>query len=267
MKSAPDPASDRVACGVRCTASTYNHAPTACARSATAGRSGRVPIRLEAPVTATTFVRLVSASSRDSVDSSPVCGSKSTHRTVAEAAAAAITHGRTLPSWSSRVTTISSSGPHSLAIARLMSKVSWVRSCARTRLHRVPHRAGPRALRGPRPPPSRRCPGRRSSRRGCSAARQACSAPPRRPRRVLRPTRPVEERQPALQSWEVGPDLRDVVVTHGASLGTSVQQLSTDRCTTRSARTALHRGSPAARHRSRPAVSRRTTRTGPSAQT
>ena len=127
MKSAPDPASDRLACGVRCTASTYSHAPTACARSATAGRSGRVPIRLEAPVTATSLVWLVSASSSDSIDSSPVSGSKSTHRRVAPAAAAAITQGRTLPSWSSRVTTTSSSGPHSLAIARLRSKVSWVK--------------------------------------------------------------------------------------------------------------------------------------------
>ena len=84
-------------------------------------------MRLDAPVTATSRVRGLSASSRESSDSSAVSGSKSTHRTAAPAASAAITQGRTLPSWSSRVTTTSSSGPHSLAIARLTSKVSWVK--------------------------------------------------------------------------------------------------------------------------------------------
>ena len=39
---------------------------------------------------------------------------------------AAITHGRTLASWSSLLTMISSPGSQSLAIAREMSKVSWV---------------------------------------------------------------------------------------------------------------------------------------------
>src|SRR5262245_40693274 len=127
MKSAPDRASDTDAWGVRWTASTYSHAPTACTRSATAGRSGRVPIRLEAPVTATSLVRGPSASSREVIESSAVSGSKSTQRTVAPAASAAITHGRTLPSWSRRVTPASSPGVQSLAMARLRSKVSWVK--------------------------------------------------------------------------------------------------------------------------------------------
>ncbi len=38
-------------------------------------------------------------------------------------------------------------------------------------------------------------------------------------RRRLRAARPVEERQPALEGGEVGADLRDVVLTHDASLG------------------------------------------------
>ncbi len=58
--------------------------------------------------------------------SSPVAGSNSAHLTVTPALSAAITHGRTLASWSSLLTTISSPGSQSLAIAREMSKVSWV---------------------------------------------------------------------------------------------------------------------------------------------
>ena len=56
----------------------------------------------------------------------PVAGSKSTQRTSAPLASAAITQGRTLASWSSRVTTTSSPGSQSLASARARSKVSWV---------------------------------------------------------------------------------------------------------------------------------------------
>ena len=58
--------------------------------------------------------------------SSPVAGSNSAHLTVTPTLSAAITHGRTLASWSSLLTTISSPGSQSLAIAREMSNVSWV---------------------------------------------------------------------------------------------------------------------------------------------
>ena len=54
----PAPSTSTGACGVRCTPSTYSSAPTSCAASAMAGMSGRVPSRFDAPVTATTLVRL-----------------------------------------------------------------------------------------------------------------------------------------------------------------------------------------------------------------
>ena len=61
-------------------------------------RSGRLPIRFEAPVTATSRVRSVSTAAMAAGVSSPVSGSKSTQRTVAPAASAAYTHGRTFAS-------------------------------------------------------------------------------------------------------------------------------------------------------------------------
>ena len=79
--------------------------------SAMAATSGRVPIRLEAAVTATSLVRSERTAATCSTSSSPVSGSKSAQRTVAPARSAAWIQGRTLASWSSRVTTTSSPGP------------------------------------------------------------------------------------------------------------------------------------------------------------
>ena len=59
---------------------------------------GRVPIRLDAAVTATSRVRGDSTAATRSAASSPVAGSKSAQRTVAPVAAAACTHGRTFAS-------------------------------------------------------------------------------------------------------------------------------------------------------------------------
>ena len=109
-----------------CTPSTYSSAPASRTAAAIAGRSGRVPIRLDAAVTATSRVSSVSRLVTADGSSSPVAGSNSAHRTVAPLLSAAITHGRTLASWSSLVTTISSPGSQVFAIAREMSKVSWV---------------------------------------------------------------------------------------------------------------------------------------------
>ena len=100
-----------------CTPSTQCRAPTSWARSATRQTGVRVPIRFEAPVVATSRVRSESTAATASADSSPVAGSKSTHRTVAPTASAACTQGRMFASWSSRVTTTSSPGPQSLASA------------------------------------------------------------------------------------------------------------------------------------------------------
>src|SRR4051794_19965484 len=113
-------------CAARCTASTKNRAPAACTTSAMADRSGMVPIRLEAPVTATSLVAGLVTRSIWPGTSSPVSGSKSAKRTVAPTDSAASTQVRTLASWSSRVTTTSSPGPQSLARVRARSRVSWV---------------------------------------------------------------------------------------------------------------------------------------------
>ena len=67
-------------------------------RSAIAAMSGIVPIKFDAAVTATSRVRPESCASMFSTGNSLVCGSKSTHRTVAPVFAAAITHGRMLAS-------------------------------------------------------------------------------------------------------------------------------------------------------------------------
>ena len=82
---------------------------------------GRVPMRLLAAVVATSRVRSERTASTCSTVSSPLAGSKSTQRTVAPAASATCTHGRMLESWSRRVTTTSSPGPHCLASARARS--------------------------------------------------------------------------------------------------------------------------------------------------
>ena len=74
--------------------------------------SGRLPMALDAAVTATTRVRSPITSSKRCAGSSPVSVSNSAQRTVAPARWAAMTQGRMLASWSSEVTTISSpAGP------------------------------------------------------------------------------------------------------------------------------------------------------------
>ena len=108
-------------CGVACTPSTYVSAPTACARSAIARTSGRVPTALLAAVTATSLVRRVMSWSYCQTGSSQVSMSISAQRTTAPADFAAAIHGRTFASWSRRLTTISSPTFQVFASAR----ASW----------------------------------------------------------------------------------------------------------------------------------------------
>src|SRR6478735_1259054 len=91
-----------------------------------AGRSGRVPMRLDAAVTATRRVRPRMTAAAASGLSSPVPGSNSAQRTVAPRASAASTQGRMLASWSRRLTTTSSPGPQSDESVRASWKVSSV---------------------------------------------------------------------------------------------------------------------------------------------
>ena len=80
----------------------------------------------EAAVTATHFVRSLSAAWTALAGSSSVDSSGSAKRTVTPARSAAITHGRTLESWSRRVQTISSPGDSSrttVAAKRIVSAV------------------------------------------------------------------------------------------------------------------------------------------------
>ena len=74
--------------------------------------SGRVPIALLAAVTATSRVRGPMRSAYWPTGSSPVTRSTSAHLTVTPARAAAWIQGRTLESWSSRDTTMSSPAVH-----------------------------------------------------------------------------------------------------------------------------------------------------------
>ena len=77
-----------------------------------------MPTALLAAVTATSRVRRVISSSYCHSGSSQVSMSTSAQRTTAPADLAAAIHGRTLASWSSRLTTISSPTFQVLASAR-----------------------------------------------------------------------------------------------------------------------------------------------------
>ena len=85
-----------------------------------------MPSRLDAAATATSRVRSFTTSSRSVRSSSAVAGSSRSQRTTTPRASAACTHGRTLQSWSSCVTTISSPSAQVLASAREKSYVSCV---------------------------------------------------------------------------------------------------------------------------------------------
>ena len=89
------------------------------------GTAGRVPIRFDAPVTATSRVR-VGQHGRDVVE---LGGGRVEVEPTAPSRRRArrrCTHGRMLASWSSRVTTTSSPGPQPAASVRARSKVSAV---------------------------------------------------------------------------------------------------------------------------------------------
>ena len=88
--------------------------------------SGIVPIAFEAPVTATQRVRSSSNAVTAAVSSRPVAVSNSAIRTVAPVSAAISSHGDTFESWSSRVHTISSPGPSSRPIARVIENTLLV---------------------------------------------------------------------------------------------------------------------------------------------
>ncbi len=83
---------------------------------------------------------------------SAVAGSKSSQRTVAPTDSAAITQGRMFESWSSRLTTTSSPGPHSCDAARVraMSMVSWVIERPKTTPPGSTPSRSPTAARAPR---------------------------------------------------------------------------------------------------------------------
>ena len=95
-------------CGEAWTASRYTRAPTPAAAATMPGMSGTVPTAFDAAVTAIQRVRSDSTASTAEAGSSSVSGSGSAKRTTAPARSAAISHGRTLASWSRRVHTISS---------------------------------------------------------------------------------------------------------------------------------------------------------------
>ena len=85
-----------------------------------------MPTALDACVTATQRVRSDRTASTAAAGSASVPGSGSAKRTTAPARSAAITHGRTLASWSSRVHTTSSPGASSrqtVAAKRMVSAV------------------------------------------------------------------------------------------------------------------------------------------------
>ena len=85
---------------------------------ASSSAGATVPTAFDASVKATTFVRSVSASSNDAGSIVTSWSRTSTHRTVAPVSSATMSHGRMFASWSSRVTTISSSGPRVRAMER-----------------------------------------------------------------------------------------------------------------------------------------------------
>ena len=109
--SAPRSRSESARCGEAATASIATLAPAACAAATIPSSSGTVPVAFDAAVTATQRVRSESTASIADAGSASVSRSGSAQRTVAPARSAAITHGRTLASWSRRVTTTSSPGP------------------------------------------------------------------------------------------------------------------------------------------------------------
>ena len=93
---------------------------------------GIVPTALDASVHATSLVRGPIACARSSRSTVTSSSRTSTQRTVAPASRAARTHGRTLASWSSFVTMISSPGPHVRAIERDRCRSSDVAFCPNT---------------------------------------------------------------------------------------------------------------------------------------
>jgi hypothetical protein len=90
------------------------------------GRSGTAPTALLAAVMATQRVLSLSTASTALAGRSRVSGSGSAKRTPAPARFAAIIHGATLPSWSSRVQTISSPGSSVRPTAAAKDSVSVV---------------------------------------------------------------------------------------------------------------------------------------------
>src|SRR4051794_40412548 len=110
--------------GAAWTASTYTRASPLAATIP--GRSGTAPTALDAAVTAIQRVRSDNTASTADAGRSSVSRSGSAKRTVAPARSAAINHGATLPSWSSRVQTISSPGSSVRPIAAANASVSVV---------------------------------------------------------------------------------------------------------------------------------------------
>ena len=109
--------------GARCTASTNTRAPASWAAAMIGGRSGIVPIRFDAPVTATHFVRSSIRSITACGSSTPVDGSNPASTCSAPASSHAIRHGATLASWSSRVPTTRSPGRSVRPMARVNAMV------------------------------------------------------------------------------------------------------------------------------------------------
>src|ERR671917_445585 len=174
-KSAPSARTSSRSCAAACVPSTKTNAPTACARRAMAATSGRVPIAELAAVTATSRVRGPSSSSYCQSGSSPVSMSTSAQRTPTPARTASSTHGRTLASWSSRLTTTSSPGRQVRASARATVQVSREGSGPRTTPVDTPPTRSATAVRALATSPSARADAGNTPPRSATGTRIACA--------------------------------------------------------------------------------------------
>ena len=139
--SAPQPCRSIRRWGVAATASMYVRTPASRARAHRAATSGAVPVTFDVAFTAIHRVRSDTTAATCSGSRASVSRSGSAKRTVAPARSAASTHGRTLPSWSSRVTTTSSPGLRDRPTAAANRIVSDVIDSPKTMLSCWPPRS------------------------------------------------------------------------------------------------------------------------------
>ena len=193
-------------CGARCTASTKTRAPASWAAATIGARSGIVPSRLEAPVTATQRVRSSTRSVTAAGSRRPVAGSNGARTCSAPDWSQARRHGVTLASWSSRVPTTRSPGRSVAATARVNASVSVVMLAPKA----TPPAGAPSSC-------GDACPGaleqsvagigsgERAAGVGVVAARRPRGHRLDRPVDHLRARRPVEPGPPVADTWEPRP--------------------------------------------------------------